>query len=519
MTIEIRNCKICDTPFTSQKWYKKETCSRSCGAALSIETKKVMYGDKLELITAKRISSNLAKYGVESTLLVPSIQEQIRKTTLKKYGTEWASQSLMAKNKSQLTCLTKYGVTSFSKTTEFLEKSKNTNLERHGVDNVFKNTDMVKKSYIQKLGVTHPMRLSSVVDKCKATNTERYGSNWPQQAHIPENTNSILENKDWLETEYTVNKRSIESIATECEVGYTYILNKLKKFAIPIIKNISDLELDIGLYVAEFVNFEKNCRDIIGLELDIYIPEYNLAIECNGSYWHSELNGKDKNYHLNKTTLCNERGIHLLHIWEHDWKIKQQIIKSKISSLLGKNKKIYARKCTIREVNTVDSNRFLYNNHIQGVCASSTKIGLYFENELVTVMTFGKSRFNKNIEYELLRYASLSGTTIIGGASKSLQHFLKTYSPKSVISYSDKAMNKGNMYKAIGFTKVSESPPGYKYTKNYSNFYPRVKFQKHKLPLLLENVNMSLTEWDNMKNNGYDRIWDCGNDVFTLSLE
>jgi len=137
--------------------------------------------------------------------------------------------------------------------------------------------------------------------------------------------------------------------------------------------------------------------------------------------------------------------------------------------------------------------------------------------KLLAIMTFGKSRFSKHAEYELLRYCSLKNHNIVGGASKLLREFQRQYPDKSIISYSKKEFNTGNMYSKLGFKKIHSSSPAYYYTKDYSTIHNRVAFQKHKLASLLENYDSNLSEWDNMQNNGYDRIWDCGNDVWLLN--
>ena len=181
---------------------------------------------------------------------------------------------------------------------------------------------------------------------------------------------------------------------------------------------------------------ENDRKTLDGLELDIVLPKNNLAIECNGNYWHTELQGKDKHYHLNKTVECEKKNIQLLHILESEWIDKSDIWKSIINSKLGLSNRIYARKCEIKEIlDPKIKNDFLECNHLQGKDRSSIKLGLYYQRELVSVMTFCKSRFNKNYEWEISRFASLLDTTIIGGASKLLSHFKKVYNPKSIITY------------------------------------------------------------------------------------
>ena len=162
---------------------------------------------------------------------------------------------------------------------------------------------------------------------------------------------------------------------------------------------------------------------------------------------------------------------------------------------------------------------FLHNNHIQGYTASSISYGLTHNEELVSVMTFSKSRYTKKYEYELIRFCSKLDTNVVGGASKLFKHFINQHSPNTIVSYSDKSWNTGNVYTILGFKYSHTSAPNYHYFKPGNTILQsRLQFQKHKLSSKLDNFNSVLSEWDNMKNNGYNRIWDCGNDVFVWSL-
>jgi hypothetical protein len=249
-------------------------------------------------------------------------------------------------------------------------------------------------------------------------------------------------------------------------------------------------------------------------ELDIYIPSLNFAIECNGIYWHSEVTGgKNKVYHINKTKRCVVKNIRLIHIFENEWNTKKDIVKSILSNILKKSPiKIAARKCEVKIITDKSDSPFLENNHIQGDVNSSVKIGLYHNNDLVSVMTFVKSRFDKKCEYEMARYCNKLNTTIVGGASKLFNHFIKNYDPKSIVSYNDRRYFSGEVYLNLGFTFIYNSTPNYWYViDEYKTLKNRVCFQKHKLSKILTGFNPVLTEWENMKSNGYDRIWDCGN--------
>lgn len=249
-----------------------------------------------------------------------------------------------------------------------------------------------------------------------------------------------------------------------------------------------------------------------GDEIDIYVPSLNFAIECDGVYWHSEIaGGKNKQYHLNKTLKCNQQNIQLMHIWDWEWRCKNSIIKSILLNKMGKSTKVYARKCVVKEVSNPDKSNFLEDNHIQADDTSSIRLGLYHNNELVSIMTFVKSRYDKKYQYELSRYCNLLNTNIVGGSSKLFTHFIKNYDANSVVTYSDKRLFTGKVYAGLGMLMLKDTPCGYHYFhKNNGVPINRTHFQKHKLDKTLEKFDCDLSEWQNMQINGYDRIWDCG---------
>jgi hypothetical protein len=175
---------------------------------------------------------------------------------------------------------------------------------------------------------------------------------------------------------------------------------------------------------------------------------------------------------------------------------------------------IGARKCQLNKVSFEQSKLFLEKNHLQGFSRSSLNLGLYYENELVQIATFSKSRFNKNYEWELLRFCTKQNIQIVGGFSKLLNYFKQNYFPNSLISYADLRFSTGSVYIKNGFSLKEQSPPNYFYTKDHATLFSRLEFQKHKLKDILPIFDSNLTEWENMQLNGYDRIWDCGNLVF-----
>ena len=264
------------------------------------------------------------------------------------------------------------------------------------------------------------------------------------------------------------------------------------------------------------------------LELDIYDIDNKYAVEFDGllphSYGYSKVSyysilEEDKTKHLRKTIMCETIGIQLFRIFENEWlcPIKQQIWKSVLNSKMNKTTRIYGRKTTIKEVDNKTKKKFLDNNHLQGSCNSSKDYGLYYnDDELVSLMTFGKTRFSKNYEWELIRFCNKINTTVVGGASKLLKHFERENQPKSLVSYANRRWSEGGLYKAIGFEHTHNSTPNYFYFKeNTMLLESRNKYQKHKLSKVLEDFNPKETERENMFCNGYRRIWDSGNMVFT----
>jgi hypothetical protein len=252
-------------------------------------------------------------------------------------------------------------------------------------------------------------------------------------------------------------------------------------------------------------------------ELDIFLPDYNIGIEVNGLFWHCE-KVKNKYYHLNKHNFFKERGIRIINIFDDEIDIKLDIIKSRLLHILNVNQtKIYARKCIVKQINKKTKKDFINKHHIQGDIASSYNYGLYYDDILISVMTFANRKIFNNANVELTRYCCLPNYNIIGGAGKLLNFFLKEINPHKVISYCDRCWSEGNLYKTLGFKLIKTTPPNYTYTKNFHQRFNRMKFQKHKLSNCLEIFDKQLSETQNMHNNGYYRIWDCGSFKFELS--
>ena len=251
-------------------------------------------------------------------------------------------------------------------------------------------------------------------------------------------------------------------------------------------------------------------KELNGMEIDILIPPTNIGIEFDGLRWHSEKFKNDKNYHLNKTLKCKERGVSLIHIFEDEWLFHKSIVLTKIENILGINNvnKIPARKCVCKEIDNILAKDFLNKNHIQGYAKSSVYIGCFYENSLVGVMTF----IGKNGIYELNRYATDNKIKLVGGGGKLFSYFKKNYKPIYVKSFLDRRWCfdcDNNIYTKLGFVLDKVEPPNYSYTNGHGlrmhkfGFRKQILHKKYGLPL-------SMTESEMTKHLGYYRIWDCG---------
>lgn len=268
-----------------------------------------------------------------------------------------------------------------------------------------------------------------------------------------------------------------------------------------------------------------NTKDILynKQELDIYIPDKKIAIEFDGIYYHSEIK-KDNNYHLNKTILCEQNDIQLIHIFETEWYEKQNIIKSRIQQLLGLTKyKIPARKCIIKPISNETEKKFFNNNHLQGYTNSTICYGLFYTEKsnnkeyLVACMSFGPLRknlgqSNKSKCYELYRFANLKNFTVIGGASKLFKYFINKFKPNEIISYADRRYSsqlRKTLYENLGFKFVSNTQPSYFYIVN-NKLINRFNFRKD---ILVSKYGCppEKTEHQFCLEQGWYRIYDCGN--------
>ena len=451
------SCDYCGilltVPYKRYNLSIKDVCKYSC-------SRKECSSEKIKDVCMR-------KYGVSNPFKLESVKDKSKITLLERFGVEHQMYLDETKNKIKNTCNIRYGVDSYNKTNSSKESIKKTNIEKYGVD--------------------HPLKSEIIKSKLKETNIKKYGaSNYKKSEKSKVNTKI---GSDLAYINYIGSNISL----FRCNKSHNFEINSyiysqrssrnlnLCTICYPIgdQKSIKEKEL------LEFIK-DNYSGDIIsgyrdGLEIDIYLPELKIGFEFNGLYWHSE-KYKDKNYHLNKTNHFKEKGIRIIHIWEDDFDFRRSIVKSKILNSLGKSKKIYASKCRVKEVSLEESKEFLDNNHIQGDDISMVKLGLYYNETLVSVMTFDKFEGHKKMEeggYNLSRFCNLCNHNIVG-ASKLLNYFINQYNPIRIVSYVDKDWSVTQLYYTLGFRNINESKPDYKYIVDNKRVH-KSRYRKEKI--------------------------------------
>lgn len=522
------------------KGYSKH-CSNRCANRDPESNKKRKTSLNAEIRKNAAIKSKETRMKLYGTYLPDASKEKIRATCIERYGgIGMASKKLCEKTKAK--CIEKYGIENPASTDQVKEKISNTKLERYensgynniekikdtclkkyGVDCVFKSESIKEQivcSNLENLGVRYPMMSKEVLEKSKKTCLDRYGAE--RYSLSEEYRGKLLEEfitdhdhfKEIQKREHNILKCKCHKCNKDFEINYQTFIRRSELCAdlCPYCSNYSGRSAREHSVLKFILNhYDKtviqNCRTVLKNkhELDIYLPEFNLAIEFDGLFWHSEVN-KDKNYHLKKTEECIEKGIKLIHIFEDEWEFHRDIVESRLLAMLGKSDRIFARKCMVISLDTKEKRAFFEKNHIQGDARSNICYGLQYDDEIVAAMSFGKSRFSN--ELELVRYANKLNMSVIGGASKLLKHFIRENSNvKRIVSYADRRWSTGNMYEKLGFHMIEKTNPSYFYIVD-GRRENRMKYQKHKL--VESGENPAKSEHQIMLEKKIYRIYDCG---------
>lgn len=367
------------------------------------------------------------------------------------------------------------------------EKARQTMLVKYGVEYALKSPEFLKKS---KETFNKNNDIEDVLKKMQDTSLERYGHKNPMQSELikERQLSSLLINHG------VTNPNYIPHVA---ELRLQNLINK----------NLSSKEeLELKAYIESLGLITK--KSFIGgaspKELDIKILDKNIAFEMNGLYWHNEKMGKDRKYHLSKTLMCSERGIRLIHIFDKEWHDRKSQIKSFIKSALNKNEiTIYARECELKDISSLECREFLDKYHILGKTTMKGAIGLFYKDELLSVISYNKHHRNTG-EYLLNRYCTKTNVTIVGGLSRLSKSLYKKIGVFS--TFIDLRFSTGQSWLKCGYIKTNTLDPDYFYYN--SKTHQVLSKQSRKKSTV--NTPSEMTEIQHATLDGLVRVWDCG---------
>jgi hypothetical protein len=412
-------------------------------------------------VQKKRIESNLKQFGTSNAFQNDEFKEKIKKTNLERYGVENPFQNKGIREKQKQTVLKKYDTENVFQNDEIKEKSKKTNLKKYGVENAFQNKEIRERqqnTLVKKYGVSHALQNDQLRQKAMNTCVANYGC-------FPAN-------------------------------------------------NYGKTQANIQEWLNSFGNNFSSTRSlIVGKEIDLYDKNKKVAIEYCGLYWHNEFSPEPRNnkYHSFKMDECTKQGIQLITIFSDEWIDRNFQCKSHIKSILGINdKRIYGRKCEVKEIEKKVGKDFFQEYHIQGKNRLGIAFyGLFHDQELVGAISLGRHNRQYN-NLVLDRLCFKDGIQVAGGASKLFKRCIKWASDNNyneILSFSDNRWSLGSVYNALKFKLDKDMRPDYSYV-DIKKANKRISKQSQKK----QNTNCpdGMTECEWAHSRGLARIWDCG---------
>jgi hypothetical protein len=411
---------------------------------------------------------------------------------------QWANASTHPKavqTRREATNLTLYGGSNPSNSKEIREKAHNTMQKKYGVRHALQNKDLLIKSretLKTNYNADNPMDLESVKLKIRETCMREYGSENPMQ------------------NEKIVN-------ALKLQFMEKYGVDNPAKYALFQEKALKSMIRSGGIRGSKGEDEVREYVQSLGLkadngyigganpkQIDIKISELNIGIEYNGIYWHSE-DRIETNYHRDKTLAAKEQGLNLIQIFDFEWNNRREQVKSFLKSALGKNEiKIFGRNTEVREIiDKTIARDFLEKYHILGSTHFIKAFGLYYENDLVSLITIGKHHRN-NEEYVLSRFVGKYNVNVLGGLSKLVSRAISEYG--ELTTWIDLRFSNGDKWIKAGWEQISTLPPDYFYYNSKNN----VIISKQSRKKSIVNTPVEMTEREHAKLDGLKRVYDCG---------
>lgn len=476
--------------------------------------------------TILRTRTSIEKYGCTAPGNNPEARKKASETMMKNLGVPYAMMSSEIREKSKETLLKKYGVDNVGKNKEIrekrmqteranhngmlafntpqsYEKRKETVLTKYGCE-VWSHPEVRKKireTMVERYGHEHLMQVEELKAKQQATMLERYGVKYAFAS--PEIKEKIK--KTMLERYGVENASYSEELCRKADQ------TTLERYGVHRRTSKTNQQFHTMLESNEICSEEEHFLQ--GKWFDFCIEELKIFIEVNPTYTHNFIgnhwgDGVPVDYHLNRTKLAKEFGYRCIHVWQwDDW--------NKIIALVVPRNHIYARKCKILKLYPSTANKFLQENDIHGSRKSQVIcFGLVYEDELVQVMTFGRPRYDKKYDVELLRLCTKQRLQVVGGASKLFKFAMEYIDPDSVISYCDISKFSGDVYEKLGMNLIRTTPPQEIWSKGKEYVTANLLRQRGYDQLFKTDYGKGVSNEQLMLDNGWLPVFDCGQQVW-----
>lgn len=546
-------CPVCGKPVVIKEMYiGPQACSKECKKVATRATCLERYGSTTAVNSdharAKAKQTCLTKYGVEHPSQSIEYREKYEATMLDRYGVKYPLQNVEIRAQVSSTNLVRYGGASPTCNKNVSQRAQSSLQLRWGGCGLASDTirSKITDTMLDRYGAEHPMQVPCIVEKLHETCLSRYGTRnfgasdeaIKRRMIDPAKFDNYIQFRSnpqqYITSNFTyrptINQLTTLLGVTDTPIYDILIKNNCRELVCFHGSTMENELVEFILNLDSSIKVFRNARTVISpQEIDIYLPEYHIGIECNPTITHNSSrmdpwSGAPKHYryHQQKSIDCRNNGVFLFHVFGYEWTWKRDIILSMIKNLLGKSDaRVFARNTQVVELTDSECREFLNANHRQGAMFASIRLGLKDKqtHELVSVMTFNKIRStigkkSSTVEFmELSRFCSRLNTCVVGGASKLFSYYLKHHLIHNVVSFSDVAHTRGNLYAQLGFVRCNESAPSYVWVDSITDkALNRVECQKSNLVKLLDepDLDLSQTERQIMESHGYLRVYDSG---------
>ena len=453
------------------------------------------------------------------------VKDKFKQTMVERYGVEHSLQNKDFLEKARQTSIDRYGHSCLFGDEQFMNKIKQTMIDRYGVENIFQSKEFVDKMLRNKRMEDINKRLESMsIDETIQQLINNIDPNISIVDVYVEDT-YFVEFVKLMYSKKTV-KLKLRDISNIFKMDPKVLKERVSRLDLLNYFDIQDYPLEVQfkeLLDSNNIQYERHNRSVLNpQEIDFYLEDYKIGFEIDELQTHN-VRTKDSLYHFSKTLNSQSKGVRLIHLWE--WELNKTDVWNKLSkwilNLLNSNKtRIFGRNTIVGDVDIKEEREFLNNYHLQGYQKSEKCLGLYYNDELVQLMSFCKSRYNSNYEWELLRLCTKYGYIVIGGPNRLLNNFISSSNPISIISYCDLSKFTGDVYERLGFKLVKRSQPqAIWYNQETDDLFLHSSLvRKGADKLLGTNYGKGTSNEEIAISKGYTKLYNCGISVYELRI-